>query len=198
MFVPFRHEGELLLPDETPEQAFHWHKNEGLLCHLDKLKKMLEATSKEKKIDEARKELEDGNKNDEEDDDGGGLQIKGDLKSDYEHILQLDPYPDPIDLEARVSMLNADQRRVYDKITSHLLHLQKHEKQECACTELKPICEWCAWDWKVFPHSGHQGIRESYLARHRQHHCSGCSHRPGSLQCERDHYVPVVPVACRA
>ena len=78
----------------------------------DKLKKMLEATSKKKKIDEARKELKDGSKNDDEDDDGGGLQIKGDLKSDYEHILQLDPYPDPIDLEARVSMLNADQRCV--------------------------------------------------------------------------------------
>ena len=58
---------------------------------------MLEATFNKKKIDEARKELEDGSKNDEEDDDGGGLQIKGDLKSDYEHFLQLDPYPDPID-----------------------------------------------------------------------------------------------------
>ena len=46
---------------------------------------MLEATSKKKKIDEARKELEDGSKKD-EDDDGGGLQSKGDLKSDYEHI----------------------------------------------------------------------------------------------------------------
>ena len=56
-----------------------------------------------------------------------------------EHILQLDPYPDPVDLKARVSMLNADQRRVYDKITSHLLHLQKHEKQECACTKLKAL-----------------------------------------------------------
>ena len=29
--------------------------------------------------------------------------------------------------------------RVYDKITSHLLHLQKHEKQECAYTELKAL-----------------------------------------------------------
>ena len=94
---------------------------------------MLEATSKKKKIDEARKELEDGSKNNNDDEDGGGLQIKGDLK------LQLDPYPDPIELEARVSKLNADQRRVYDKITSHLLHLQRHEKQECACTELKPL-----------------------------------------------------------
>ena len=75
---------------------------------------MLEATSI---IDEARKKLEDSSKND-EDDDGGGLQTKSDH---YEHILQLDPYPDPIDLEARVS---ADHRRVYDKITSHLLHLR--------------------------------------------------------------------------
>ena len=107
--------------------------------HYDKLIKMPEATSKKKKIDVARKELEDGINNDEEDDDGGGLQIKRDLKSDYEHILQLDPYPDPIDLEVRVSMLNADQRRVYNKIPSHLLHLRKHDKQECACTELKPL-----------------------------------------------------------
>ena len=65
------------------------HKNENLHSHHDKLKKMLEATSKKKKIDEARKKLEDG----EENDDGGGLQIKGDLKSDYECILQLDLYP---------------------------------------------------------------------------------------------------------
>ena len=41
MFVPFRDEGELLLTDETPEQAFHRHKNESLpiASHHDKLKK---------------------------------------------------------------------------------------------------------------------------------------------------------------
>ena len=92
MFVPFHDEGELLLPDETQEQAFHRLQNKGLLSH-DKLKKMLEATSKKKKIDEARKELEDGSRNNEEEEDGGGLQIKGDLNSDYEHILQRDLYP---------------------------------------------------------------------------------------------------------
>ena len=116
------------------------------------------------------------------------------FKSDYEHILQHDPYPDPIDVEARVAMLNADQRHVYFKITSHLLHLQKHEKQECACTELKPL--------NMFV-SGVGGTRMSQAIRafvraiwpHRQHHCSGFSHGPGSLQCEWNDYVPVVPFA---
>ena len=135
LFVPFWDESDLLLPSETPEQAFHRLKNDGLLGHHDKLKKMLKATSTKKKIDEARKEL-DANKND--DDEEGGLQIKGNVKSDYENVLKLDPYPDPIDLNARVSMLNADQRRVYDTITSHLLHLQRHENRECEC-ELKPL-----------------------------------------------------------
>ena len=37
-------------------------------------------------MDEARKELKDGSKNDDEDDDEGGIQIKGNLKSDYHHI----------------------------------------------------------------------------------------------------------------
>ena len=40
MFVPFRDEGELLLPNETPEQAFHRLQNEGLLSHHEKLLKM--------------------------------------------------------------------------------------------------------------------------------------------------------------
>ena len=57
LVLMFGDEGELLLPDETPEQAFHRHKNEGLLSHHDKLKKMLEVTSKKKKINEARTKM---------------------------------------------------------------------------------------------------------------------------------------------
>ena len=36
-------------------------------------------------------------------------------------------------------MLNADQKRVYDRITGHLLHQQKHEDSQCQCSDLKPL-----------------------------------------------------------
>ena len=43
LFVPFKNENDLLLPNETPEQAFTRYNSEGLLGHHEKLMKMLEA-----------------------------------------------------------------------------------------------------------------------------------------------------------
>ena len=136
LFVPFRNESNLLLPNETSEQAFHRYSNDGLLGHHEKLMKMLEATSTRQKITEARKEL-DINKDDNSDE--SGPEIKGKAKSDYDHLMKLDACQDPLDLATRVSMLNTDQRRVYDTIISHLLHQQKHEDNQCQCTDLKPL-----------------------------------------------------------
>ena len=47
LFVPFWDKSDLLLPSETPEQAFNRLKNDGL---LGQLKKMLKATSTKKKV----------------------------------------------------------------------------------------------------------------------------------------------------
>ena len=88
------------------------------------------------KITEARKEVDvskdDGN-------DNCGPEIVGKVKSDYDKIMKLDACQDPLDLPTRVSMLNADQKRVYDRITGHLLHQQKHEDSQCQCGDLKPL-----------------------------------------------------------
>ena len=43
-----------------------------------------------------------------------------------------------LSLEDRVAMLNADQRRVFDKVKGHLLHQQEHEAHQCVCA-LKPL-----------------------------------------------------------
>ena len=84
---------------------------------------MLEASSK---IDEARKQLDPPKQNDDEG--GEDFQIlRGMAKSDLDNLLNLDQDIDPIDLETRVSMLNADQKRVYDIVSSHKLHLSRHE-----------------------------------------------------------------------
>ena len=45
---------------------------------------------------------------------------------------------DDLSLEDRINMLNADQRRVLDKIHNHLLHQQQHEANQCSC-EFKPL-----------------------------------------------------------
>ena len=38
---------------------------------------------------------------------------------------------DELSLEDRVAMLNADQRRIFDAVKSHLLHQQQHKANEC-------------------------------------------------------------------
>ena len=136
LFVPFRDENDLLVSNETPEQAFNRYNSEGLLGHHEKLMKMLEAMTTRQKITEARKEVDvskdDGN-------DNCGPEIVGKVKSDYDKIMKLDACQDPLDLPTHVSMLNADQKRVYDRITGHLLHQQKHEDSQCQCSDLKPL-----------------------------------------------------------
>ena len=36
-------------------------------------------------------------------------------------------------------MLNADQRRVFDSVKTHLLHERSHENNKCSCNDLKPL-----------------------------------------------------------
>ena len=44
-----------------------------------------------------------------------------------------------LSLDERVRMLNADQKRVFDNVTRHLLHQKQHEDRECTCNDLKPL-----------------------------------------------------------
>ena len=44
-----------------------------------------------------------------------------------------------LSLDERVRMLNADQNRVFDNVTRHLLHQKEHEQRECTCNDHKPL-----------------------------------------------------------
>ena len=45
---------------------------------------------------------------------------------------------DDLALEERIAMLNADQKRIFDKVAHHLLHQKEHEEGKCKC-EIKPL-----------------------------------------------------------
>ena len=36
-------------------------------------------------------------------------------------------------------MLNADQRRIFDKVKEHMIHVQQHETNDCSC-DMSPLC----------------------------------------------------------
>ena len=72
-----------------------------------------------KKIDEAREaDVEDKQPEYEEDDDP---QVEGEAKAAMQDVVDMhdNAAADTITLEERVDMLNADQRRVFEKVKSH-------------------------------------------------------------------------------
>ena len=90
-----------------------------------------------KKIDEAREaHVEEEQPQNEEDDDP---QVEGEAKATMQDVVDMNfNAADTITLEERVDMLNADQRRVFEKVKSHFLHQQLHEGNKCQCNR-KPL-----------------------------------------------------------
>ncbi len=141
LFTPFTDESLLLLPGETAKNAFERSQSEGLMAHHERLQKMLQADKKKREIKETRNGGADQQKsakrvenscNDDE-----VLHVQG--KCRFDEPLNLDLDVDPLDMQRMVSMLNKDQRRVYDKITGHLLHELDHSNGTCSCTDLQPM-----------------------------------------------------------
>ena len=75
---------------------------------------------------------------------------------DYENINQSSSIKTEAELEHFVSTLNSDQRRVYDIITSSLLHSIDHEENKCYCFDFKPLLLYC---------SGFGGTGKTYLIK---------------------------------
>ena len=137
LFVPFRDENSLLLDNETAEVAFHRLMNVDSSAYHDKLQKILEAQSTVKDINEARQADGEEQRVSKEDNDP---QLIGEAKSAMHDMLDImDSHSsDKPSLEERVSMLNADQKRIYDRVNAHLVHHKRHEDGECKC-DLKPL-----------------------------------------------------------
>ena len=140
LFVPFRDESDLLLAGETAEEAFNrlLPTNDSCSAYHSRLQKILALQATVKKIDEAREaDVEDKQPEYEEDDDP---QVEGEAKAAMQDVVDMhdNAAADTITLEERVDMLNADQRRVFEKVKSHFLHQQLHEGNKCQCN-LEPL-----------------------------------------------------------
>ena len=139
LFVPFRDENSILEKDETPEQAFNrlLPDNDDCSAYHSRLQKMLQAREALKKINEARQADPVEKIDNQEDDDP---QVQGEAKSAMEDIMEINASKsNQLPLEDRVRMLNADQRRVYDKVHSHMLHWEQHEDGQCRCKDMDPL-----------------------------------------------------------
>ena len=136
LFTPFREESSLLLESETAEEAFDRLVSSDSSAYHAKLKRMLEAQSNIKKINEARLANGKEEKVSKEDDDP---QLMGEAKTAMNDMFDMNVNScDELSLEDRVAMLNANQGRIFDAVKSHLLHQQQHEANECQC-DFEPL-----------------------------------------------------------
>ena len=129
----------MLLPNETAQDAFQRLTNASSSTHHKKLQPMLAAQSKINKINETRHKAGTNEKEKSEEDEDDGPQFMGEAKSAMDDAFSMNANPpDKLDLDTRVGMLNADQRRIFDGVKEHLLHQKRHEDGICQC-DIKPL-----------------------------------------------------------
>ena len=141
LFVPFRDEGaDLLEENETAEEAFNrlLPDNDDCTSYHERLQNMLEARLAVRVINEARQaeDVQEEPENVPDDE----PQLLGEARSAMDDLADMNVRePDALTLDERVVMLNADQRRVFERIRNHLFHQQRHETNQCQCDEIKPL-----------------------------------------------------------
>ena len=139
LFVPFRDEASLLNGNETAEEAFQRLLPASKDCqnYHSRLQTMLKAKANLKAIREARQtdgkeEVVVEKQNDPE--------LPGEAKSAMNDMCEVNANAKSNDLtlQERIAMLNADQKRIFDKVAHHLLHQKEHEEEKCKC-DIKPL-----------------------------------------------------------
>ena len=114
LFVPFRDEGSFFQLNETAE---------GFNC-------LLPTNVDCSGHHEARQA--DGIEEEEDDD----PQILGEAKTAMKEVVEINANnSDTLTLEDRITMMNDDQRRIFEY---HLFHQKQHEDN---------VCQWCRWYW---------------------------------------------------
>ena len=139
LFVPFRDESSLLQEQETAEEAFKRLLPANVECsaYHARLQAMLKAQENLKAITDARKLSVPEEHGDNESDDEP--QLMDEAKAAMQDVQDMnDSSDDDITLDERVQMLNMFQKRIYEKVNMHLLHLLSHESGECSC-DFKPL-----------------------------------------------------------
>ena len=133
IFVPFTDESGLVGNGQTTEEAFNEHfKDYSSMEDHHGLQKMLQAQSKVRRINEARKPADEDAAVEDE-----GIKIIGEAETAMHDAHDMDY--DTIDLSERIGMLNEDQRRIFEQVIDHLHHQHRHETDDCKCRDLKPL-----------------------------------------------------------
>ena len=111
----------------TVEEAFIRHTASNGRCsdHHQKLTKIIEAQSNLKDIKDARAANKDDDNDNMEDDEP---QLMGQIKDAMNDVNEMDS-GSTLTLQQRESMLNADQKRIFDNVKSHLLNQLEYEKK---------------------------------------------------------------------
>ena len=114
----FGNESSLILLNETAEEAFNHllPANNTCSAYHDKLQKMLKARFNIKKLNEAW--LVEGEYDNPE--------LLGATKTAINVNTS-----DTLTLAERITMLNDDQRHIFDKIKNYLFHQKQHEANDC-------------------------------------------------------------------
>ena len=90
---------------------------------------MLKARTNVKAISEARQADSVQERVIEKDNDP---ELPGEAKSAMKEMCEMNTNAcSDLTLEERVTMLNADQSRMFDNVKSHLLHQKRHDKGKC-------------------------------------------------------------------
>ena len=127
LFVPFTNEDDLIQDGETVEEAFNRHTAANDRCseYHQKLTKIPKAQSNLKDIKDTRAANKDDDNDKMEDDEP---QLMGQIKDAMNDINEMDS-GSTLTLQQRESMLNADQKRIFDNVKSHLLNQLEYEKK---------------------------------------------------------------------
>ena len=136
--MPFTDESQLVGEGQTAEEAFNEYFKDysSMGDHHESLQRMLQAQSKVKRINEARKDEKlpaDKDTAVEEE----GIKLVGEAEAAMHDVHDMDY--DTIGLSERIDMLNEDQRRIFDQVDDHLKHQSRHDCDDCKCKDLKPL-----------------------------------------------------------
>ena len=130
LFSPFRDESSLLQENETPEHAFHRLLTTQSSSYHSKLSTMLAAAANVKSINDAPQTYPDEKESEEDNE----PQLLGEARTAMSEVVDMKAsIPGQMTLDERVSMLNPDQRRVFDSTKAHFLHQKHHEANQCSC-----------------------------------------------------------------
>jgi len=137
LFALFTDESGLVGDGQSAKEAFneYFSKCTFMEEHHESLQRMLKAQSKVKTINEARKG--DVPPDEEVAVEEEGIKLVGEAEVVMHDVHDMEF--DNISLSECISMLNEDQKRIFNQVADHLNHQHQHESDECKCNNLKPL-----------------------------------------------------------